>query len=144
MSVAANQMPRDIAQSVAVREASVYFSIIAYDEVRVPFLEIRDRQNRSVITVVDLLSPTNKYSGPDRLAYLIKRQPMFLHGTNFVEIDLLRGGPSMPDPGVPPSDYSVVVRRAADWTRIGYWPIHPRDRLPSIPIPLKAPSLMSS
>ena len=30
------------------------------------FLEIRDRRSREVITVIELLSPTNKRSGPDR------------------------------------------------------------------------------
>jgi hypothetical protein len=49
-------------------------------EVRLPvadteclsFLEIRDRDSRELVTVVELLSPSNKYAGPDREQYLVK------------------------------------------------------------------------
>ena len=37
------------------------------------YLEIRDRKDRALITVIELLSPTNKKPGPDRDQYLTKR-----------------------------------------------------------------------
>src|SRR5262245_17621717 len=56
-----------------VLEAPVRFVLPAVDEERQPFVEIRDRQSRQVITVIELLSPSNKDPGPDRVQYLGKR-----------------------------------------------------------------------
>jgi hypothetical protein len=101
------------------------------------FLEIRDRDTRQVVTVVELLSPANKYAGPDREQYLNKCRQVLRSNVNLVEIDLLRGGPRMPWQGMAECDYCVVVSRAGHWPRAGLWPIQLRDRLPEIPIPLR-------
>ncbi len=37
------------------------------------FVEIRDRRSRELVTVIELLSPSNKKSGPDREQYIAKR-----------------------------------------------------------------------
>ena len=58
------------------------------------FLEIRDRDTRQLITVVELLSPSNKYRGPDREQYLGKTRQLLQSNVHFVEIDLLRGRPA--------------------------------------------------
>src|SRR5438128_2710906 len=42
------------------------------DQEKSIFIEIRDRERRVLITVIELLSPANKYSGPDREAFLGK------------------------------------------------------------------------
>src|SRR5262245_35822405 len=42
----------------------------AVDVERHSLLEIRDRRNRELVTVIELLSPTNKRRGPDREQYL--------------------------------------------------------------------------
>jgi hypothetical protein len=60
------------------------------------FLEIRDRDSHELVTVVELLSPSNKYAGPDREQYLAKARILQRSPVHFVEIDLLRGGPRMP------------------------------------------------
>src|SRR5262249_25460923 len=57
------------------------------------YIEIRDRQNRQLITVIELLSPTNKKPGPDREQYFAKRAQLVRSQAHFVEIDLLRGWP---------------------------------------------------
>jgi hypothetical protein len=101
-------------------------------------IEIRDRLTREVVTVVELLSPSNKMPGPDRQQYLAKRGRLLSSATNFVEIDLLRGGPRMPMADVPECDYCVLVSRAEDRPQAGIWPVRLRDRLPVIPIPLRA------
>ena len=103
---------------------------------RVPYLEVVDRQSWSVVTVIELLSPTNKASGGDRTAYLAKRQQLQGGSGHFVEIDLLRGGPRLPLAGLPACDYYALVSRADERPRVGVWPIGLRDRLPAIPIPL--------
>jgi hypothetical protein len=114
-------------------------------EVRLPqtdleglsFLEIRDRESRQRITVLELLSPFNKYSGPDREQYLAKTRQLLRSAVHFVEIDLLRGGPRMPWLDLPECDYCVVVSRAERRPKAGFWPIRLRERLPVIPVPLR-------
>jgi hypothetical protein len=103
------------------------------------FLKIRDRQNRELITVIELLSPTNKKPGPDREQYLAKRGNVLHTTAHFVEIDLLRGWPRMPSENAQLCDYSITVSLAAERPRAGHWPIMLRDRLPVIPIPLREP-----
>ncbi len=101
------------------------------------FLEIRDKGKRELITVIELLSPTNKKHGPDREQYLAKRGMILQSRTNLVEIDLLRGWERMPLDEVSESDYCVVVSRAEDRPRFNYWPIGLREPLPVVPIPLR-------
>jgi hypothetical protein len=101
------------------------------------FLEIRDREGRQLITVVELLSPSNKYNGPDREQYLAKTRQVLRTSAHFVEIDLLRGGPRMPWRGLPACDFCAIVSRAEQRPRAGAWPIRLRDRLPVIPVPLR-------
>ncbi len=51
---------------VAEIEAPSHPRLPAEDVERVPFLEVRDRQNRELVTVIELLSPSNKRRGEDR------------------------------------------------------------------------------
>jgi hypothetical protein len=57
------------------------------------YIEIVDHErNRDVVTVIELLSPTNKTSGDGRTQYLNKQQSVLASRTSLVEIDLLRAG----------------------------------------------------
>jgi hypothetical protein len=107
------------------------------DEERLSYLEVRDRDSRKLITVIELLSPTNKEPGSGHTQYLGKRESLILNGVNFVEIDLLRAGTRPPIKHLPACDYYVMVARPQDWPRVGLWPIMLRDELPRIPVPLK-------
>jgi hypothetical protein len=101
------------------------------------FLKIVDAKGKRVVTVVEMLSPTNKAPGKDRNAYLEKRQEYFRTGTNLVEIDFLRGGVRPPIEGKrAPADYYILVSAAVDFPRAGIWPLTIRDPLPPIPVPL--------
>ena len=104
-----------------------------------PFLEVRDRQGRELVTVIELLSPSNKRAGDDREQYLAKRRELLRSPAHLVEIDLLRGWTPMPQEGRPECDYSVMVSRAEKRRAAEFWPIRLRDRLPVIPIPLRPP-----
>ena len=103
------------------------------------YLEIRDCKTRELVTVIELLSPTNKRAGPDREQYLAKRAKLLRSTTHFVEIDLLRGGPRMPMENASACDYCIMVSRYEDRPNAGFWPIQLRERLPIIPIPLREP-----
>lgn len=62
------------------------------------WLEIRDQAGR-LITVLELLSPTNKLESADRDRYLQKRRRIISAGVNLVEMDLVRqGAPVFPAP----------------------------------------------
>ena len=106
---------------------------------KLAFLEIRDRKGERLVTVVELLSPTNKNRGPDRDTYLAKRREILGSQTHLVEIDMLRGGPRMPLDGIPACDYCVVVSRHEQRPIAEIWPTALREVLRPIPIPLSAP-----
>jgi hypothetical protein len=105
---------------------------------RVPFLEVRDRQGHELVTLIELLSPSNKRAGDGREQYLTKRRELLRSPAHLVEIDLLRGGRAMPPEERPACDYSVLVSRAERRPAVDFWPIRLRERLPVIPIPLRA------
>ena len=111
----------------------------AVDRESLSYVEIRDRRNRELVTVVELLSPANKQAGPDREQYLAKRLEILNGPVHLVEIDLLRGGSPMPAEGRPPCSYSVLVSRTQHRLDAAFWPISLRDRLPIIPVPVRQP-----
>jgi hypothetical protein len=102
------------------------------------FLEVRDIQSERVVTVIELLSPTNKSSGDGREAYLAKRNQHLAADPSFVEIDLLRGGQRLPLSSSAPrvQDYYVMVSRSWQRPRADLWTFGVRDRLPEVPVPL--------
>jgi hypothetical protein len=102
-------------------------------------LEIRDRESRRLVTVIELLSPSNKNPSADRDQYLGRRRQLLRSNVHFVEIDLLRGGPRMPMEGLPPCDYCVLVSQVETRPEAEAWPVGLRARLPVIPIPLQSP-----
>ena len=125
--------------STATLSAPVQLLLPAVDSERHSSLEIHDRRNRRLVTVIELLSPTNKTPGPDRDDYLRKRRELLKSQTHFVEIDLRRGGERPCPPLLPPCDYYALVSREEERPRLGVWPLNLRDHLPVIPIPLSAP-----
>jgi hypothetical protein len=102
------------------------------------FIEIRDGMDRSLITAIELLSPTNKEHGSDRDQYLAQCNRYLDTGVHLVEIDLLRAGPRLPLHPPPQGDYCILVSRAEERPNVDLWPIRLREPLPQIPIPLRA------
>jgi hypothetical protein len=102
------------------------------------FIEIRDSTDRTLVTAVELLSPSNKEPGSDRAQYLAKRNRYLDTGVHLVEIDLLRGSLRLPLHPPPKGDYCVMVSRAEDRPDVGVWPIQLREALPVVPIPLRS------
>jgi hypothetical protein len=109
-------------------------------ERREAFLTIRDRQNADVVTVIEVLSPTNKAPGSDgRQLYLTKRVDVLESATNLIEFDLLRGGARLPtiEP-LKPADYYAFVCRSRKRPKADVYGWSLRDALPIIPVPLAA------
>jgi hypothetical protein len=131
--------PRPFEASLAVLEAPAQGMLPSEDIERLTRLEVRDRQSRQVVTVIELLSPTNKNPGADRDQYVGKRAVLLHSPVHFVEIDLLRGGPRMPVEGVPACAYLLMVSRAEQRPHTGLWPLQLRESLPQIPVPLRQP-----
>lgn len=123
---------------VAVAEPVVLTTLID-DEIREPFLEVIDRHDRTVVTVIEILSPTNKVSGSrGRASYLEKRQEVMTSPSHLVEIDLLRCGVGIHTRELlPPADYYVHVSRKANRPKGVVWPILLTQRLPVLAIPLR-------
>lgn len=125
--------------AVAELAAPVELVLPTVDIGRDAWLEIRDRRDRRVVTIIELLSPTNKRRGPDRDAYLSKRNGILASQTHLVEIDLRRGGERPALPPLPDCDYYVFISQYEVRPRIGFWPLALRDPLPRIPVPLSDP-----
>ncbi len=103
------------------------------------YLVIRDRETMCVITLIELLSPSNKRSSGDgRHEYMMNRQEILSSPTHLVELDLLRGGLRLPAIGtLPPGDYYAIVSRANRRPKCDVYSWTLNDKLPVIPIPLQ-------
>ncbi len=108
-------------------------------EVPVHFVEVREVASMLVVTVIEVLSPSNK-GGEGRADYLRKRRTILSSDVNLIELDLLRGGerPPMRDK-LPDFPYFALIHRAALRPMTDVWPIGLRDRLPAVPVPLLPP-----
>ncbi len=108
------------------------------------FAEIHTvRGNRSLVTTIEVLSPSNKRSGEGREQYRLKQQELLDSRVNLVEIDLLRGGQHTT--AVPharaiaiagPFDYHVCIRAMDNLERRKIYPIRMEQVLPAIGLPL--------
>jgi Protein of unknown function (DUF4058) len=95
-----------------------------------------------LVTVIEVLSPTNKRAGKDREEYKNKQAELLASDVHLLEIDLLRGG-----------EYTVAVAKddvdaEGEWDYVcclhyggtgeefEFWPISLRQRLPRVAIPL--------
>jgi hypothetical protein len=122
----------------AIMNAPLLLESPIYEEQKDLSVEILDRKTRRVVTVIELLSPSNKTVGKDYESYQAKRTRLFSSRTHFVEIDLLRGGHRADQPALPECDYYTLIHHAHR-PKIGFWPIPLRSPLPTIPIPLDSP-----
>lgn len=123
--------------TVAVAEPIILTTLIE-DEIHEAYLQVIDRERREVVTVIEILSPTNKIVGSrGRASYEQKRLEVMQSPSHFVEIDLLREGMSIQTRELlPKADYYVHVSKKGDRPKGMVWPIQLEQRLPAIDIPL--------
>jgi hypothetical protein len=115
---------------------------VLVDEEVERWLEIRESTGR-LITVLELLSPSNKLESADRDRYVRKRSSFVGAGINFVEIDLVRQGTSLFPQCIrnllqeKAACYCVCVFRVERPAEREVYPICLRERLPAIRVPLR-------
>lgn len=102
-------------------------------------LEIRHVELKSIVAIIEILSPPNKTVGsPGRKNYVDNRNATLASGAHWVEIDLLREGTASVDElATVHSDYRIMLSRATDRKRTYLWPMSVRQPLPTIGIPLR-------
>src|SRR5262245_15825155 len=117
----------------------VLFTSVSREEHGEDYLEIRQRSDNRLITLVDVVSPTNKVSRQGREAYLEKRREGRAANANLVEIDLiLQGQPTLEysRDGLPDWDYAVTVTRSTQPERYEIYTTTLQKRLPRFRLPL--------
>jgi hypothetical protein len=130
--------------SVGLIEAEAPVDLEFLDpEMHESFVNILDRRDgERVVTVIEILSPSNKYAGVGRDEYLRKQREIRASQANLVEIDLLRAGPhAVAVPGELAHshgdfDYICCLNRAESRQRFGCYFRTVRQPLPVIGIPL--------
>jgi hypothetical protein len=111
-------------------------------EIREGFIEIRPVRHGDVVTLIEILSPTNKTPGDGRRLYRVKQKEVLSGPTHLLEIDLLRRGEhTVAAPHAQllhrgPWDYLVSLSRGNRRDVCQVWGFTMRQRLPRIRVPL--------
>jgi hypothetical protein len=125
---------------VAIAEP-VVVTTLRDEERRERRIEIRTTNAGKLVTVIELLSPSNKTSGAEgRRSFLAKRREVTSSKAHWVEIDLLRQGiPLRARKRLDPHEYCVHVSPVGLRPKGRVWPIRLQGPLPTVGIPLRAP-----
>jgi hypothetical protein len=108
-------------------------------EHREQYIEIRQKADDRLVTLLDVASLANKLTDPGREAHLATRQAAKATGANLVEIDLLLQGKPMLDysrEGLPPWDFSVTITRGIQPERYEIYTSTLQKRLPRYRVPM--------
>jgi hypothetical protein len=127
-----------VAQRHYTTEQALFTSVVR-EEHHEEYIEIRQRSDGRLVTLVDMASPANKTSNPGRQAYMEKRREGRASGANLVEIDLVLQGQPMLDysrEGLPDWDYAVTVTRCTQPERYEIYTATLQKRLPRFRMPL--------
>ncbi|HJZ54183.1 MAG TPA: DUF4058 family protein [Gemmataceae bacterium] len=121
-----------------VSEMPLFTSIIR-EEYTEEFIEIRNRTDGRLVTLVEVVCPANKTTPAGRTTYLDKRREATACRSGIVEIDLvLQGKPTLTysRDGLPEYDYAVTVTRSTAPDRYEIYTATIQKRLPKFKVPL--------
>jgi len=127
-----------VGQRHYVTEQPLFTSIVR-EEHHEEYIEIRQRSNGRLVTLVEAVSLANKTTAVGRQEYLEKRREARASGANLVEIDLLLQGQPLLDysrDGLPDWDYAVTVTRTSQPDRFEIYTATLQKRLPRFRLPL--------
>ncbi len=135
------------AESPVEREVSLSEPLVVHvndEPMSQGYIEIVDAgSGNRVVTVIELLSPSNKIPGDGQNLYLKKQREVRGAGASLVEIDLTRTGRrvlALPPERIPPSHrttYQVCVSRGWKSEAIEVHRAPLGERLPRIGVPLR-------
>lgn len=129
-----------IAQRHYTTEQALFTSILREERLE-QYIEIRQRSDGRLITLVDIISPTNRTTPHGRQAYLDKRREARSSAGNLVEIELVLQGTPLLDysrEGLAEWDYGVTVTRCTQPERFEIYTSTLLKRLPRFRLPLAA------
>lgn len=115
------------------------FTSIVREEHKEPFIEVRQRSDGRLITLIETISPANKITTEGRRVYTERREEVKRMNANLVEVDLVLQGQTLIDCAKDAAstwDYAVVVTR---WTHPDRYEIYSATlpkRLPRFRVPL--------
>jgi hypothetical protein len=127
-----------VAQRHYVTEQALFTSVVR-EEHHEDHVEIRQRADNRLVTLLDVVSPANKTTAAGRSAYLETRKAAKVAGANLVELDLvLQGQPTLEysREGLPDWDYAVTVTRSTQPERYEIYTATLQKRLPRFRLPL--------
>jgi hypothetical protein len=123
-----------------VTEQALFTSVVR-EEHHEEYIEVRQRSDGRLITLVEVVSPANKLTAAGRAAYLDKRREGKSANANLVELDLvLQGQPTLEysRDGLPDWDYAVTVTRSTQPERYEIYTATLQKKLPRFRLPLAA------
>jgi hypothetical protein len=121
-------------------EQALFTSVIR-EEHHEDYVEIRQRTDGRLVTLIDVVSPANKTTSTGRSAYLERRKEGRSANANLVELDLvLQGQPTLEysREGLPDWDYAVTVTRSLQPERFEIYTATLQKQLPRFRLPLAA------
>jgi hypothetical protein len=121
-----------------VTEQALFTSVVR-EEHHEDYIEIRQKSDGRLITLVEAVSPANKMTPTGRSAYLAKRCESKNAKANLVEVDLvLQGQPTLEysRDGLPDWDYAVTVTRSTQPERYEIYTATLQKKLPRFRLPL--------
>ncbi|MEZ6142318.1 MAG: DUF4058 family protein [Zavarzinella sp.] len=123
-----------------ITEEPLFTSIIRQNHAE-EYLEIRHKNNDTLVTTIDLVSPTNRLQAQGRAAYHATRQQSKALRANLVELDLVLQGKPLRNyiRELPEHDYLLSVSRSNNSTKnYEIYPCMLEHHLPRVRCPLIA------
>jgi hypothetical protein len=127
-----------VTQRVYFTEVALFTSVVR-DQHCEEVIEVRQRGDGRLVTLIDIVSPANKATDAGRSAYLSRRGEAKGAGANLVEIDLVLQGEPLLDysrDGLPDWNFAVTVTRASQPERYEIYTATLQKRLPRFRLPL--------
>lgn len=127
-----------VSQRHYVTEQALFTSVIR-DEHHEEYIEIRQRTDGRLVTLLDTVSPANRTTATGRQKYLDKRREARSQNASLVEIDLVLQGTPMLDysrEGLPDWDFAVTVTRSTQPERYEIYTATLQKKLPKFRLPL--------
>jgi hypothetical protein len=135
----AHPRPAGLGLAVVEPTAVITAAPVEDEEEEESAIFIREAATERLVTVIEILSYSNKTAGVEKRArYLLKRRETLASGVHLVEIDLLRWGQRVVTT-LPDQPYHILVSRADEQLQSRIWSFGLADPIPDTPLPLIAP-----